>query len=146
MAIIMGDEFFIYADGASRGNPGEAGAGMVIIDSNHHTLLEKGTYLGRTTNNAAEYKALILALREAQRLGGRVLKIFLDSELVVRQLQGMYKVRSPNLKGLFKEASSLLKSFRIYDIIHISRDENSKADRLANQSINSQKIRGEWAK
>jgi len=133
----MGSEFYIYADGASRGNPGEAGAGMVIMDSNHHTLLEKGTYLGRTTNNVAEYKALILALREAQRLGGEVLKVFLDSELVVRQLQGIYKVKSPNLKGLFKEATNLLRSFTSYDIIHISRDENSKADRLANQSINS---------
>lgn len=126
---------YIYADGASRGNPGEAGAGMVIMDSNHHVLLEKGTYLGKTTNNVAEYRALILALGEARRLGAQVVKIFLDSELLVRQLKGVYRVKSPNLRDLFEEAQRLLQNFNTYDIMHIRRNENSAADRLANQAI-----------
>jgi ribonuclease HI len=127
---------YIYADGASRGNPGEAGAGMVIMDSNHHVLLEKGTYLGKTTNNVAEYRALILALGEARRLGAQVVKIFLDSELLVRQLKGVYRVKSPNLRVLFEETQRLLQNFNTYDIMHIRRNENSAADRLANQAIN----------
>jgi len=134
-------EFFIHADGASRGNPGEAGAGAVISDSQGRTLKELKLYLGMASNNVAEYRAAIHALERALDLGGRSVTLHLDSELVVRQLRGEYRVREPHLKVLHQKAQEVLNLFSQYSILYIPREENRRADQLANEAID-QKIKG----
>ncbi|MBI5049078.1 MAG: ribonuclease HI family protein [Deltaproteobacteria bacterium] len=127
----------IYVDGASRGNPGDAGIGVVIATGSGKTLKEIAKYLGKATNNVAEYQALIAALKEAKSLDVEAIKIFADSELMVKQIKGEYKVKSAGLLPLYKEAKGLLMQFSRYDIIHINRERNTEADRLANQAIDS---------
>ena len=134
-------ELFIHADGASRGNPGEAGAGAVISDSRGRTLKELKCFLGITSNNVAEYQALILALEKALELGARSITVFLDSELVVRQIRGEYRVREPHLKTLHQKAQESLNHFSQYSILSIPREENRRADQLANEAID-QKVKG----
>jgi len=134
-------ELFIHADGASRGNPGEAGAGAVISDSRGRTLKELKYFLGITSNNVAEYQALILALEKALELGARSITVFLDSELVVRQIRGEYRVREPHLKTLHQKAQEILNHFSQYSILSIPREENRRADQLANEAID-QKVKG----
>jgi len=127
----------IYVDGASRGNPGNAGIGIFIKTADGRALVKTGRFIGKTTNNVAEYHALIAALKEAQSIGAKAVKIFADSELMVRQINAEYKVRSPGLLPLYKEATALLMTFNKYDIIHINREENAEADRLANHAIDT---------
>lgn len=127
----------IYVDGASRGNPGEAGIGVLIKTNDGRVLKETGKYLGKTTNNEAEYHALIAALKEAKSLGATSVKIFADSELMVKQINGEYKVKSAGLSPLYKEAKALLMGFNRYDIMHIDREKNTEADRLANIAIDT---------
>lgn len=128
-------EFCIHADGGSRGNPGEAGAGAVISDSRGRTLKELKIYLGIASNNEAEYQAAILALERALELGAKRVTLFLDSELVVRQLRGEYRVREPRLKPLHQKARETLNRFSQYSILSIPREENRRADQLANEAI-----------
>jgi ribonuclease HI len=128
-------EFLIHCDGASRGNPGEAGAGAVISDSRGRTLKELKCSLGLASNNVAEYRALILALGKALELGARSATLFLDSELVVRQIRGEYRVREPHLKALHQKALELLNELSQYSILYIPREENRRADQLANEAI-----------
>jgi ribonuclease HI len=132
--------WILYADGASRGNPGEAGAGAVITDSQGRTLKELKYFLGIASNNSAEYQAAILALAKASELGAKRVTLYMDSELVVRQLKGEYRVRNPHLKDLHRKASEALNRFSRYSILHISREKNRRADRLANEAID-QKIK-----
>ena len=127
-------KLYIYTDGAARGNPGEAGAGIYIRDS-LKPLLEKSVYLGHTTNNVAEYMAFILGLKEAEKLGGKTLSLHADSELLVKQIKGAYKVRDKKMKILFDKAKKHLSTFLQYEISHIKREENRDADRLANEAI-----------
>ena len=134
-------EYFIQADGASRGNPGEAGIGAVIADARGRTIKELKYFLGMATNNVAEYRAVILALQKALDLGAGSVTVYLDSELVVRQLRGEYKVRESHLRLLHREASDILSRFSEYHIHHVPREENRRADQLANEAID-QKIRG----
>jgi ribonuclease HI len=134
-------EFCIHADGGSRGNPGEAGAGAVISDSRGRTLKELKVYLGIASNNEAEYQAAILALERALEFGVRRVTLFLDSELVVRQLRGEYRVREPRLKSLHQKARETLNRFSQYSILSIPREENRRADQLANEAID-QKLKG----
>jgi len=129
-------KLLLYTDGASRGNPGDAGAGIVILDGQGEEIAAQGRYLGTCTNNVAEYKALIMGLLQASQLGGRNIEIFLDSQLIVRQIQGLYKVKSSDLQPLFAKAQELLSTFENYEIRHIPREENKRADQLANQGIN----------
>lgn len=133
-------EWIIYADGASRGNPGEAGVGAVIADSQGRTVKELKCYLGVVSNNQAEYQAAILSLEKALELGAKHVAIHLDSELVVRQLKGEYRVREPHLKDLHRKALEALNRFSRYSILHLSREENRRADQLANDAID-QKIK-----
>ena len=128
-------EISIHADGASRGNPGEAGAGVVIADERGKTLKEWKSYLGITTNNVAEYRAVLLALEKASALGAKGVIINLDSELVVRQLKGEYKVREAHLRPLYQKALELLATFQKYRLRHVPREENLRADQLANEAI-----------
>ena len=125
-------EGVLYCDGASSGNPGESGIGAVL-------LLEGKTYeisehIGTATNNIAEYTALLKGLSMARALKIERLKIFLDSELIVKQIQGSYKVKNEKLKALFQEALSHLKSFKAYTICHIPREQNKRADSLAKKA------------
>lgn len=128
-------DFFVYTDGASRGNPGEAGAGAVILDKEGNVIRELKKYLGKNTNNVAEYRALILGLSEVLKLKGTRVHIFSDSELMVRQLNGTYAVKNKGLAVLYNEVNDLLKKFVRYDIKYINREKNRHADRLANEAI-----------
>ena len=127
----------LYTDGAARGNPGPAGLGVVVADSDGKTLAEVATYLGKATNNQAEYQALIAGLEKALALGATAVAIRSDSELMVRQLNGAYKVRNEGIKPLYAKAVGLLSRFAQYTIDHIPRELNSRADALANRAINS---------
>lgn len=128
-----------YIDGASRGNPGKAAVGVVIINDKGHVIGEKGKYIGETTNNAAEYQALLEALAEAKTHGGRNIRIYSDSELLVRQINGIYKVRDGKLLTLYNEAKRLISGFDHFKIDHITRDKNSRADALANEALDNHK-------
>ncbi|MCB2188943.1 MAG: ribonuclease HI family protein [Deltaproteobacteria bacterium] len=123
------------ADGGSRGNPGPAGAGAVLLDPDGREVAALSRFLGRVTNNVAEYQALLLGLTEAQARGVRELEIKMDSELVVRQLQGTYRVKNPGLQPLYRQAKELLRQFAAVHIMHVRREFNSRADELANQAM-----------
>lgn len=130
----------LYADGASRGNPGPAAAGAFLIAENHEVLAEVSCYLGETTNNVAEYQALIVGVEQALQLGVSQLKIKMDSQLVVRQILGEYRVKHPHLIPLFEKSRGLLAKLAKYSIHYIPREENHEADRLANWALDQQKI------
>jgi ribonuclease HI len=125
----------IYIDGASKGNPGRAGAGILIANAEGTKISEVSRYLGHKTNNEAEYWALLLGLREAERLKGERIQIFTDSELVERQMNGVYRVKDLNLRTLHKRVRENLGRFSSFEIRSIPREENKEADRLANQAI-----------
>ena len=127
--------FRLYTDGAARGNPGPAGAGALLCDSGGRAIAELCEYLGEATNNVAEYRALLLGLKKAAELGGGEIEVLADSELMVRQLSGRYRVKNEGLKPLFQQAVRLLKEFEKYSIRHIDREQNYEADRLANRAI-----------
>lgn len=125
----------LHTDGAARGNPGPAGVGVLIQDPSGHTLAEVSDYLGETTNNVAEYRALVRGLQEARRLGATAVEVRTDSELLSRQINGQYRVKSPALAGLFRQVLELKKGFNSFAIMHVPREENRAADRLANAGI-----------
>ncbi len=125
----------LYIDGASKGNPGKAGAGIWITNEEGERISEKSRYLGHKTNNEAEYWALLLGLQEARRLGGERVQVFTDSELVERQMRGIYRVKDLNLKILHNVVLEHLKGFSSFEIRFIPREENKEADRLANEAI-----------
>jgi ribonuclease HI len=125
----------LYADGAARGNPGPAGAGALLLDEKGAPLAELARPLGRATNNVAEYKALILGLEEARRRGIDEIDVRMDSLLVVRQMQGLWKIKHPGLRPLALQAGALLAEFAHRSIEHVPREENAEADRLANRAI-----------
>lgn len=128
-------KIIIYCDGASRGNPGPAGAGAVLLGEDGSVIYELSKYLGETTNNQAEYQALILALEEAKNQDAKEVDIFTDSELVVRQLKGSYRVKNGNIKPLFKLVLHKLQSFNKYSVEYLPREKNAHADNLANRAI-----------
>lgn len=125
----------VNVDGASRGNPGPAAIGVVMRDENGTTAVRLSSYIGRTTNNQAEYTALITALEEAGRLGAERVDIRTDSQLMVEQILGHYRVRNENIRPLFEEARKLLVTFKSYSITHIPREQNREADALANEAL-----------
>lgn len=122
-------------DGASRGNPGPAAYGVVLRDPNGAIILELAKQFGRDTNNVAEYYALLAALDYATAHGIRSLRIRSDSELLVRQMQGIYKVKSPDLKPLHERASKMSRQLSYFAIEHVRRELNSEADALANVAL-----------
>jgi len=137
----MKSKIEVYVDGASRGNPGEAGIGIVIKQGNK-ILLEVGSYIGKATNNVAEYMALIRGLEEAIIMGDEHVKVISDSELLVKQIKGEYKVKNEGLKPLFFHAKELIKKLKKFEIEHAYREENKHADKLANQGIDSHSTKG----
>jgi len=127
-----------HTDGASRGNPGESGIGIILRDDKGTTLFEGSGYLGKATNNIAEYQALLACLRKAQEFPCTKLVVYSDSELMVRQLRRQYKVRDRILQRLYAEATDLLKQASYqFEINHVAREENREADELANVGIDS---------
>jgi len=127
----------IYADGAARGNPGPAGIGVVIEDERGQVLKELSQFIGQKTNNQAEYMALIQGLEAAADYQADAVQVRLDSELLVRQLRGEYKVKSPLLKPLRNKVQELLARYKVVGIEHIERQYNRAADRLANRAIDA---------
>jgi len=128
-------ELRVFSDGASRGNPGPAGAGAVLSLPSGEVVERLGLFLGTQTNNHAEYMGAILGLRRARALGAEEVELVADSQLLVRQLAGRYQVRSPSLRPLFTEARGLLASFRRYSLTHLPREENTEADAMSNRAI-----------
>lgn len=128
----------IFCDGGSRGNPGAAAVGFVIQDHKGTILFEEGRFLGPATNNVVEYLALFTALSKALTLGFRQAECFLDSELVVKQLNGLYRVKDAKIKTVFSKVSDLARKFDKVHFIHIERSRNSRADELVNQALDEQ--------
>jgi ribonuclease HI len=131
-------EATLFADGGSRGNPGPAASGAVLVDANGALLEEVGEYLGIATNNVAEWTALLLGLQAAANRGIRRLAVRLDSELVVRQMRGEYRVKHADLQPLHRRALALLKRFEHVDVRHVPRKQNAVADRLVNSVLDAQ--------
>ena len=131
---------FAHTDGASRGNPGESGIGLILRDEAGNVLYAAGGYIGIATNNTAEYRALLACLAKAAELTCSRLVVRSDSELMVRQLRGEYKVKDPNLRRLHGDARTILEAAPYeFEIIHVDRSENRDADLLANRGIDSKK-------
>ena len=124
----------LFVDGAARGNPGPAGIG-IRIEENGDLVQETSDYLGEATNNAAEYTALIRGLELVHEIGASGVDVISDSELVVRQMNGEYKVKNAGLRPLFDQAQELSSGFDAFTITHVRRSENADADRLANEGI-----------
>jgi len=127
-------ELTLYTDGASRNNPGEAGAGVLVLE-NGSPVATIARYLGITTNNIAEYSAAILGLEYAVKLGASHVSLFADSELLVKQLNGEYKVRNAGLKPLYARAKELIARIDSVEVQYIPREKNKEADSLANKAI-----------
>jgi ribonuclease HI len=124
-----------HSDGGARGNPGPAGYGVVIKDEAGHKVAALSEYLGHQTNNFAEYQGLIAALEFALKHGPKALKVVSDSELLVRQIKGIYKVKNPTLQDLYARAKELIAQLEWFSIDHALREHNREADRLANEAM-----------
>jgi ribonuclease HI len=122
-------------DGGSRGNPGTAAWGVAVLDDTGACIGEHAGLLGQTTNNVAEYHGLLEALKLARTAGAHRVEIFSDSELIVRQIQGRYRVKNPGLKPLFAEAMGYIAGFGSFRISHVRRENNREADRLVNETL-----------
>jgi ribonuclease HI len=129
------DLIVVNVDGASRGNPGESGVGVAIFDKNLNLINEACDYLGVATNNVAEYKALLLGIKLSTKYNAKRILFKADSELMVKQIKGEYRVKNAQLKLLFAEAQSLLKKLPNWKIMHVPREENKEADLLANKGV-----------
>jgi ribonuclease HI len=129
------EDLHIHIDGASRGNPGEAGFGVHVTSASGEDVAGLYGYLGRASNNVAEYEALLHGLRYALARGARRVKVFSDSELVVRQMSGQYRVKHPDMLNLHRQARELRGRFERVDIAHVRREQNKDADRLANRAL-----------
>ncbi len=128
-------KWVVYADGASRGNPGPASIGAVIYDDSGRELHTVSRRIGRATNNEAEYRAAIAGLEAALALGARDVELRMDSELAVRQLDSRYKVRNPSLRRLFGRVKDLQWRFASFQVTHVRRELNRRADQLANEAF-----------
>jgi ribonuclease HI len=129
-------KLFLYTDGGSRGNPGPSGIGVIVLDAKRKKIKETSKYIGEATNNVAEYSALVCGLEEAAALGADEIVVYMDSELLAKQLNGEYRVKDGNIKVLFEKALGILKNFGSFEIKHIAREKNKEADRLVNKAIN----------
>lgn len=125
----------IHTDGGCRGNPGPAAAAYVIRTEDGVSIREAGIFIGRATNNIAEYQAVVAALRAAEKIGADEVDVFSDSELLVRQMNGQYRVRNGRLRPLYEQACNMAGRFSRCTITHVRREANEAADRLANQAL-----------
>lgn len=131
----MNKKIIIYSDGGARGNPGPAGIGVVLYNEDKEVIEEISKHIGEATNNIAEYKAIIEGLKKAKELKAEELDCYLDSELVVKQLNGEYKVKNQGLAPLYLEIHNLKLSFKKITFTHIKRALNAEADALANKAM-----------
>jgi len=129
--------FVLFTDGGARGNPGPSAAGIFLYTSDKSFIKEIGVYLGKGTNNEAEYRALTIGLKTAIKSGAKNLMCFLDSELIVKQLNGVYKVKNERLKVFFEEIKVLEKGFEMVNYKHVPRGKNKKADSLVNEVLDN---------
>ncbi len=127
----------IRVDGGSRGNPGPSAIGVVLEDADGHVLETVGQTIGVATNNVAEYRALLTGLELAEGAGAREVEVLSDSELLARQMSGEYRVKNEGLKPLHARARALVEGFDRVSIRHVSREENTRADELVNQALDS---------
>ncbi len=139
----MTSRYILRTDGGARGNPGPAGAGFVLEEADGAVVRSGGRFLGTCTNNVAEYEALLWGLETALHEGVRELCIRADSELMVKQLCGLYRVKNEGLRPLHARAKSLLTSFDSYEILHVRREENVAADALANVAMDERRTVGD---
>ncbi|HMT05121.1 MAG: ribonuclease HI family protein [Solirubrobacterales bacterium] len=130
-------KLIVNVDGGARGNPGPAAIGIVVRDGEENVLQDLGETIGEATNNVAEYKALVRGIQMARDMGGDELEIRGDSELVVKQMLGQYKVKHPDMKPLHAEAKEALASVRSWSISHVRREQNAEADALVNQALDA---------
>ncbi len=128
----------IHTDGGARGNPGPAAIGVVISDESDMQIKAIAEYIGTGTNNQAEYKALVKGLTEAKNMGAEEVICYLDSELVVKQLTGLYKIKEPGLQALASEALALTGKFKKVEFKHVPRAQNAAADKLVNQALDQE--------
>jgi ribonuclease HI len=131
----------LFADGGSRGNPGPAASGAVLVAEDGTVLAEVGQYLGIATNNVAEWRALLVGLTKARELGIDEIAVRMDSELVVRQVTGVYRVKHADLIPLAAKAKTLLREFKRVDIRHVRRKDNAAADAVVNQYLDAEAAR-----
>ena len=129
----------LYTDGGARGNPGPAAIGVVVRDEKNDTIKEIGKYIGEGTNNEAEYHAIIEGLTAAHQKEAEVVDCYLDSEFVVNQLKGVYKVKNERMQVLWEKAKAIEKKFKKVSYTHIVRSKNKEADRIVNQVLDSLK-------
>jgi ribonuclease HI len=131
------NKVIICTDGAARGNPGPAAIGATLKDDKGNPIARISRRIGITTNNQAEYRAIIAALEKAIKLGARYVELYADSELVVKQLNGRYKVKKSALRQLYQEVIQLIGSLEGFTIAYIPREQNREADELANQALDT---------
>ena len=131
----MDETLTLEFDGGSRGNPGPAGIGVVVSAADGTPLVTLGRFIGRATNNVAEYRALITAMQEAKRLGAKRVQIRGDSELIIKQMTGVYRVKNPDMQSLHAEATAVMRTFESAKFTHNLRDKNELADVLANKAM-----------
>jgi len=129
------DKIIVYTDGASRGNPGPAAAGFILSNAGGARLEGRAFFIGRATNNVAEYTALLRALEAARQIGAKELRVFSDSELLVKQINGEYRVKSEQIRPLFRQAVELLGEFTDWKVQHVIRARNEEADKLVNRAL-----------
>ncbi|MBF4510047.1 MAG: ribonuclease HI family protein [Aeromicrobium sp.] len=139
----MSDAWVVNTDGGARGNPGPGGVGIVVRSPDGVVACQGGAFLGTVTNNVAEYEAVIWGLRAARALGAQTVELRSDSELVVRQLTGVYRVKNQGLLPLFREAQRLIGLLSHVDIIHVRRELNREADALANEAMDARETVGD---
>lgn len=132
----------LYTDGGARGNPGPGGAGFVLKGESGELITSGGKFLGTVTNNVAEYEALLWGLRVAAERSVARLQVFSDSELLVKQMNGVYRVKHPNMIPLFEQAKQLCTRFESVKVQHVRREANSEADALANQAMDARDFVG----
>lgn len=133
----MDEVLTLHFDGGSRGNPGPAGCGVVVSAADGTELVKAGRFLGTMTNNQAEYQGLVTVLRRARDLGARQVLVIGDSELVIKQMKGQYKVRNAKLKPLWEEARALAEGFERVQFDHALREGNKTADNMANRAMDA---------
>jgi ribonuclease HI len=125
----------VNVDGGARGNPGPAAIGVVVRDAGGEVLEERGERIGRATNNVAEYRALLLGIELGAAHGATELELIGDSELIVRQVEGRYKVKDPTMRELHTKVKKALEDFDSWTIRHVRRESNAEADRLVNEAL-----------
>ena len=134
----MMEKVIVNVDGGARGNPGPAAIGAVAADPDGNVLAERGAYIGETTNNVAEYRALLLGLELARELGASDVEVINDSELVAKQISGDYRVKHAGLKPLYLEAMEALRGFERWQVRSVRRESNTRADALVNAALDAE--------